>query len=294
MGRLHARVFAGLREEFALAGVYDPSADVGRDVGRTWDVPAFSTEGDAIDAADLVVVASPIAAHAGAARRALARGRHVLVEKPLCATAAQAFALARAVGRGQRLFVGHSERFNPVVRALAALLRPADVRTLRLRRASVAGRRGPEHGALISLGVHDLDLVAHLTASPAAVREVPYVDDDRAEVVLTASRGAVAWIHVDRRASQRERTLEVVTSSATYTGDLLARTLKVQPHSGAEAVSVPLLDAEALVAQAEAVGRALRGSVEPVASGVDGARALALVEDAMARRVAHAEVPEAS
>jgi len=294
MGQLHARVFAQLPAEFELAGVYDPCVETAREVGRKWSVPAFTEEAHAIAAADLVVIASPIEAHAGAARRVLARGRDLLVEKPVCATAAQAFALARSVGRGQHLFVGHSERFNPVVRAIHGLVRPTEVRTLRLRRTSAMVRGGREHCALVSLGVHDIDLVAHLTASPVALREVVDEGEDRADLVLASARGAIAWVHVDRSASRRERTLEVATSDALYFGDLLARTLTVQPHGARAAIACALVDEEPLVAQARAIARALRGSGEIVATGVEGARALALVEQARARGSLRAQVAVAS
>jgi predicted dehydrogenase len=283
MGRLHARVFAELTDHFVLVGVYDPTMETARAVSEAQRVPAFSDESEAIAAADLVIVASPIEAHAGAARRALARGRHVFVEKPVCATATQAFVLARAVARGQKLFVGHSERFNPVVRALHEIVRPSEVRSIRLRRTSTVVRPNREHGALVSLGVHDLDLVAHFTASPVALRRVVYLDDDRADLVLAAARGAVAWVHVDRRAGVRERSVEIETKDALYSGDLLAKTLSVRPHGGASTTLCPLVDEEPLVAQAHAMARALRGSEEAVADCVDGARALALVEEAVAR-----------
>jgi UDP-N-acetylglucosamine 3-dehydrogenase len=283
MGRLHARVFAELTGQFTLAGVYDPSESRAREVGRAWSVAAFRDESEAIAEADLVVIASPIEAHAGAARRALASGRHVLVEKPVCATAAQAFALTRATGREQRLFVGHSERYNPVVRALAELVPPSEIRTIRLRRTSIAGRPSREHGALLSLGVHDVDLVAYLTASPAALRDVLHIEDDRAEIVLVAARGAVAWVHVDRRARERDRTIEVATRDAVYAGDLLAQKLVVRRAGSDTATPLALVDDEPLVAQAAAIGRALLGSAEATATGVDGARALALVEQATAR-----------
>ena len=283
MGRHHARVFAQLGNEFDLVGVYDPRSEAALEVARAFRVKAFSEESDAIEAADLVVIASPIEAHAGAARRALARGRHLFVEKPLCATAAQAFALALACGveRGQRLFVGHSERFNPVVRALRSALRPGDVHALRLRRTTPLLRSPHEHSALLSLGVHDLDLIAYLTASPVALREVPYVDDDRADLVLTAAAATVAWMHVDRKAEVRERSLEVETPDALFLGDLLAKTLTVRWRGDAAITRCELAPEEPLVAQALAIARALQGTDGEAASGVDGAQALALVEQAM-------------
>jgi predicted dehydrogenase len=145
-------------------------------------------------------------------------------------------------------------------------------------------RRGGEHAALVSLGVHDLDLVAHLTASPVALRDVAHVDDDRADLVLVAARGAVAWVHVDRRARERERTIEVVTKDAVFAGDLLAKTLVVRHGKSGVAIPCALASEEPLVAQAAAIGRALLGSPEAVATGVEGARALAIVEQATTRQ----------
>jgi predicted dehydrogenase len=284
MGRLHARIFAQGVEELVLAGVYDVDASRAHEVGRLWSVPAYADEAKAIAAADLVVIASPIEAHGEAALHALARGRHVFIEKPVCATAEEAFALTRAAQRGQRIFVGHSERFNPVVRALHAAVRGDDIRTIRLRRTSVAVRAGAEHAALVSLGVHDLDLVAYLTGSPVTVREVAYLDADRAELVLVGASGVVAWLHVDRRADARERTIEVVTNDSIYTGDLFAKSLSVRPSSGGTVVDYRLIDEEPLVAQAMAIARALRGAEGSAAGGVEGARALALAEDAFIRQ----------
>jgi len=283
MGRLHARVFHQLEGEFALAGVYDPDAAVAGEVAEAWSARAYPSEQEAIAAADLVVVASPIESHAGAVRRAIAEGRHVLVEKPVCATAGHAFALARALRSGQRLFVGHSERWNPAVRALRRLVAPADIVTLRVRRTAPALRPMREHGALVSLGVHDLDLIAYLTRSPVAVRTVAHVDDDRADLVLTSASGAVAWLHVDRRAPQRERSLEVTTRDFVYSADLLTPSLDVTPRDGGPVRPCPLVTEEPLAAQARAIGRVLASPEGPceVATGVDGARALLLVEQAM-------------
>src|SRR5579871_5866936 len=149
MGRRHVRVFAGM-PEYRLGGVYDTNRRVAGEVAASAGVPVFDGEAAAIEAAQLVVIASPIEAHAEAARRALEGGRHVLVEKPLCATATEAFALVRAAGRSSSaLFVGHSERFNPVVRALGRLLAPRDVRALTVRRATQACPERSEHGVLL-------------------------------------------------------------------------------------------------------------------------------------------------
>ncbi|MGD0529714.1 MAG: Gfo/Idh/MocA family oxidoreductase, partial [Polyangiaceae bacterium] len=148
MGRRHLRVLRALHERFEVVGAYELRADVDWPEG----VPLLDAEAEAIARADVVVVATPMQAHAGTVARALAAGKHVLVEKPLCVRAADADALAATASRGTaRLFVGHTERFNPVVRALAKLVRDEPVIAIDLERVGPARPCG--EGVLVNLGV---------------------------------------------------------------------------------------------------------------------------------------------
>jgi UDP-N-acetylglucosamine 3-dehydrogenase len=286
MGRRHVRVLASMPEVYALVGVFDVDRGVARGVAASMGIPSFDDEQACIEAAELVVIASPIEAHATAAHRALGRGRHVLVEKPLCANATDAFALVRAASKGSALlFVGHSERFNPVISALLNLVRPEDVRSISIRRATPPPERC-EHGVLLSLGVHDVDLVAYLTGAALELRAVsglPGRDGGRggeacAELTLSAATGAVAHLAVDREAPRRERTIELVTHRDVFEGNLLVPRLFRRPRSGGARTEVELARVEPLAEQARAIAEAMGQGHGPsrVASGADGARALAM------------------
>src|SRR5579859_8140383 len=188
MGQRHARVLGALPERFEIVGAFDVKHDRTVPAG----VPAVGTEAEAVARADVVVVATPIAAHAPMVARALAAGRHVLVEKPLCATGAEADALLGAAARtAARLFVGHSERFNPVVRSLARLVRRDQVVAIDLER--VGPFRPSDHGVLVNLGVHDFDLAAYLGGGHAVLRgaaaapEARPAVDELAHVLLTTA-----------------------------------------------------------------------------------------------------------
>src|SRR5215472_8220985 len=260
MGTLHARVLSEHGHRFLLAGVYDPSPAVASDVAGRHRVPVFAREADALRAAELVVVASPIAAHAATVHRALGMGRCALVEKPLCARGAEALALANAP-RSSRLFVGHSERFNPVVRALVGRVPRAAITRIELRRLSAPGARTSERSVLLSLGVHDLDLAAYLTGGPLEVREACGEPDAWARLSLVASSRAAVRIYVDRTARARERTIRVDTESALFQGDLLLpRLVRVDRASG-EVEEIALCSEEPLAAQALAVADGLEGRV---------------------------------
>jgi UDP-N-acetylglucosamine 3-dehydrogenase len=285
MGRRHARVFAALSERFELVGAYDVRA------GLEWPegLPVLGGELEAIACADVVVVATPTRAHAGTVTRALAAGRHVLVEKPLCARAADAEALAAAAARGSaRLFVGHSERFNPVVRALARLVRGERVVAIDLQR--VGPSRPSECGVLVNLAVHDLDLAAYLGGGEAIVHGAVggsasgAADEDLAHVLFTTTSGAFGHVHVDRTALERRRGLVLSTPRWLYEGDLLAHRLlrsSRDPRESFLRTEMPLLLEEPLAVQAVALADALDGNTSrEIATGVDGTRALALAERA--------------
>ncbi len=281
MGRRHARVLASLPERFELVGAYDPRDDVPSPPG----VPRLGSESEAMARADLVVVASPTPAHASALARALAAGRHVLVEKPLCPAFAEANALAAAFARGPcKLFVGHSERFNPVVRALARLLRRDRVLAIDLHRAGPS--RATDCGVLVNLGVHDFDLAAYLAGGSLTLRAA-LGGGDFAHVLFDTPTGAVGHLYVDGTAPAKRRAITIRTPRWTYEGDLLLPRL-LRTANGASEVPLPL--EEPLLAQAVALADALDGSPSrDIATGADGARSVDVAERAAAACASAAE-----
>jgi predicted dehydrogenase len=288
MGKRHARVLAALHERFRVVGSFDLDPAVGLP-----GVRRCATETEAIALSQVVVVATPIEAHSAAVSSALAAGRHVLVEKPLCASADEARGLARRARGGARLFVGHSERFNPVVRALVRLLR-AD-RPLSIEFTRVGPARPCSAGVLLNLGVHDFDLAGYLGGGLVSVHTVPTPPsphaasgDDAACVFFRTSRGATGSLFVDRSAPSRRRTLRLVTARWVYEGDLLVHRLVRRPRSGGASAEIPLPREEPLAAQAASLADALDCSgdspcgvasrAREIATGADGARAVALAE----------------
>ncbi|HEV3190041.1 MAG TPA: Gfo/Idh/MocA family oxidoreductase [Polyangiaceae bacterium] len=288
MGRRHARVLCALRDRFEVVGTYD----VGPEAQPFENIEPLGSDTEAVARGDVVVVATPVEAHAKIAARALAAGRHVLVEKPLCANADDAYRLVASARKGgARLFVGHSERFNPVVRALARLLRGQQLVSIDLRRV---GPSRPNAGsALVSFGVHDFDLVAYLGGGEVVFQSALGTSshdsgEDFAHVLFHIGSGGIGHLHVDRCAPERQRTLVLATQHWVYEGDLLAHRLvrTSRRTSGPECArtEVPLPLEEPLHAQAIALADALDGSAaRELATGLDGARAVELAERAVAQ-----------
>jgi UDP-N-acetylglucosamine 3-dehydrogenase len=283
MGRRHLRVLRALHERYEVVGAYELRGHVDWPEG----VPALDGEAEAIARADVVVVATPMQAHAGAVARALAAGKHVMVEKPLCVRAAEAETLAAMASRGAaRLFVGHTERFNPVVRALAKLVRDEPVIAVDFERVGPSRPAGGE-GVLVNLGVHDLDLAAYLAGGPATVHGAVGggssggSGEDLAHVLFTTASGAVGHVYVDRTLHERRRGVVLATPRWVYEGNLLAHRLTRTSRETGVRTDVPLLLEEPLAAQAMALADALDGAIpRELATAADGARAVALAEHA--------------
>jgi hypothetical protein len=117
--------------------------------------------------------------------------------------------------------------------------------------------------------------------SALSLREVSGVvreeGESRADLTLESRRGAVAHLVADREAPRRERTIELVTASEVFEGDLLTPWLFRRPRGGGPRDEVPLTADEPLVMQARAMATAMNGDgATRIATGADGARALAI------------------
>jgi len=169
IGRHHARLLQALpRVEFA--GAVDPEGDRFGVLRDTTDL--YSSLGDLLASGplDFAVVAVPTEEHLAIVRTLAEAGVHVLVEKPLAATAEEARALIAACeSGGVRAAVGHVERFNPALLELRRRVgegQLGDVFLIATERVGPFPDRVRDVGVVKDLATHDLDLVGWLGGSP--------------------------------------------------------------------------------------------------------------------------------
>ncbi len=273
MGRHHARVFATL-PSVSVTAIVDMDSEAARALASKVGARAC-TAPEAMATSDAVIIATPMDSHASLVARALAAGLHVLVEKPICTSVLPHRDMARTARlRGLVLAVGHSERFNPAIRALAAASRTDPIVRLSTVRFATQ-QRAPRASIMLNLAVHDLDLARHL--SGAAV-ELSLASGNSDRVSLTTTRfGLPFGAHqVSQNASERTRTLVATTARGKlYEADLLRGTLMVD----ARFLSVP--DDEPLVVQARAFVQAIADddldlASSPLANAQDALAAVSL------------------
>jgi predicted dehydrogenase len=120
---------------------------------------------EVLDDVDAVLVATPPGSHAAVARDALAAGKHVLVEKPLTTSVADAQMLVDlADERGVQLMVGHTFEYNPAVWKLRDLVRSGTLgRILYVDTARLSlGRYQTDVNVVWDLAPHDISIVSYI------------------------------------------------------------------------------------------------------------------------------------
>jgi predicted dehydrogenase len=204
-----------------LASVYDPDP-VAQQRALAMAPVALARTPDEIFAdrtIDAVVIATPAQSHAALATQAIAAGKHVLIEKPFAANAAQAERLAGVAKQANTVtMVGHLMLFHPVVVRLRQMLQSGQLGALHYMQSTRVnlGRIRRDENALWSFGPHDLSMIHFLTGQvPVSVSArgqcvlQPGVED----VVFLTMRfadGAMAHVHLSWLHPRKERRLTLV------------------------------------------------------------------------------------
>jgi len=222
-GPNHIRVFSELERSQVLACADTNPARLERIRHR---FPRVRTETDYRSLLDdpaihAVVIATPTGTHARLATEALQAGKHVLLEKPMCATAEEAAALAvLAKNSGVVLMIGHVFLFNSGINKLSEIIAAGELGRIHYLDA-VRTNLGPVRGdvnALFDLGTHDISIFNYLLGTqPTAVSAqgaciTQATTEDVCFATLHYPGGTLAHLHVSWLNPRKVRTLTVVGS----------------------------------------------------------------------------------
>ena len=294
LGRHHARVWTA-QEGARLVGVHDTDAARAEAVAAEFGCPVCPDLDSLLAEAQAVSVAVPTAFHHAVARQALEKGRHVLLEKPMTATLAEADDLVDLAERaGARLQVGHIERFNPATEVLLGAVKAP--RFVEVHRLGSFSPRSLDVDVVLDLMVHDLDIVLALDGSePTQIEAVgvpvltPKVDIANAR--LKFKSGLIANVTASRVSLEKIRKFRVFAPRTYVSADFTAREAQIfrleapdgsgRPRISSEKRGAP--EEEPLKRQIQAFLRSVTSRSPPVVPGADGRRALALALAILAR-----------
>ena len=287
LGFHHTRILAALPGA-ELVGLYDPRGEVARAAAETHGARVFPSAealGAEIQAA---VAAVPTVAHAEVAGALLARGVHVLVEKPIASSLAEADRLieaARAAGRV--LAVGHVEFFNPAVQALLAEVGGpgGGVRFVEVQRLAPFTPRSLDVDVVLDLMIHDLQILHALDPSPVAEVRATGIDVlspriDIANVRIELESGCAANLTASRVSAERVRKLRVFGPARYFSLDYHDQEVKgfrleeVGSERRILPADLPVEKAEPLRRELEAFLAACRGEEARIVTGAEGRQTL--------------------
>lgn len=227
MGQHHARILS-LLKDVEMVGVADINVERGLDIASKYRARFFEDYRDLLPYVDAVCVAVPTKLHHNVGMTCLQAGVHVLVEKPIAASLAEAESLVNAAAEFQRILqVGHIERFNPAFQELSKVLKTEELLALEAHRMSPYSHRANDVSVVLDLMIHDIDLllelanapIVQLTASGSHVSDSGYLDYVTA--TLGFANGIVATLTASKVTHRKIRRIAAHCKNSLTEADFL-------------------------------------------------------------------------
>ncbi|MDH5593026.1 MAG: Gfo/Idh/MocA family oxidoreductase [Gammaproteobacteria bacterium] len=287
LGNFHAQKYAAL-EDIELVGVADANIERAKEIASELSTKAFADYSDLISQVDLVSIVVPTDLHHSIARDCLNSDVHILLEKPVTITVAEAEELIDLAKKKNRVFqVGHLERFNPAIMALDGKMNnPMYVESHRLAPFKI---RGTDVNVVMDLMIHDIDIILNLVQSEiksVSAVGVPVLsgDVDIANARLEFVNGCVANVTASRVSREGMRKLRIFQPDAYFSIDYNDReiTMASKKNDEVDDQGIPVISvekenfeqADALMSEIKAFIDSIKTGKPPVVSGEDGKRAL--------------------
>lgn len=285
LGRFHALIHSR-HPEVELVGVVDTDPATAERVAAEAGCAAYTDPAQLLDRVDAVSIVVPTTAHLAVAKLFLDRKVHVLLEKPIAATVAEGREIVAAAEQaGVILQIGHLERFNAGVMALAERIQSP--RFIEAHRMSPFVARATDVDVISDLMIHDIDIVlslidaeiAHISAAGTAVL-TDHIDIANAR--LEFSNGAVANVIASRVSREKMRRIRVFEHHRYQSLDFIEQKLDVAYPQEKPGEAWPEIVTERsaiepvkpLDAEIDAFVRSVRTGEAPLVGGPVGLRAL--------------------
>lgn len=281
MGRHHTRVLAE-NECIELVGIADTDETRASELADKYRCPYHLDYRSLLEKKlDFVVVAVPTSLHDEVGIAAVESGAHVLIEKPIANTYCGATAISNAAQKARKhIFVGHIERFNPVVDAVRILIdsgRIGEVMSVLNMRIGQMNARIFDVGIVLDLGSHDIDMISNLYSERAesvycvGKKKVGNFED-HASLMLKFSNGRTGIIELCWLMPFRMRKMLVTGDKGLVYADLITRKIELWEETLVEAV--PVIEVEPLKRQLQSVIDTITNGTPPIVGVEDSIYAL--------------------
>jgi predicted dehydrogenase len=225
LGKLHAQLY----NEVSLAqlvGIYDIDQEKANRVGEELNITVFNDLSELLQEVEAVDIVTPTSTHKQVALAALDHDCHIFIEKPIMETEEEASGIiTRAKEKNKIVQVGHIERFNPAMLALADVdIKPVFIESHRL---APFNPRGTDVAVILDLMIHDLDLILMLVKSKVAQVDAHGVGVisktiDIANARIRFENGCVANVTASRISAKKMRKMRIFQANAYISLDFVS------------------------------------------------------------------------
>jgi len=230
LGKFHLNNWKEIKQ-VELVGFYDPEDNNAAEVSLKYQLPRFTDPDALMDACDVIDIVAPTPLHFNLCQKAIRKGKHVFVEKPLANTMEEAREIVKLVRESNvKLQVGHVERFNPAYLAVQSI--PLNPLFIEVHRLAQFNPRGTEVSVILDLMIHDIDIilsvvkseVGNISASGVAVMtDTP----DIASVRIEFHNGCVANLTSSRISMKKMRKMRLFQKDAYIGIDFLNKKTEI-------------------------------------------------------------------
>jgi predicted dehydrogenase len=296
LGKFHLNNWKEI-PDVELVGFYDPDQNTAKEVSSKYGLKHFKSEDELIDQCDAVDIVTPTQYHFNLCEKAIRRGKHVFVEKPMANSMGEAQELVKLARESKVKFqVGHVERFNPAFLAAKDLdLNPMFIEVHRLAQFNP---RGTEVSVILDLMIHDIDVILSLVKSDvrsvsasgvAVMTETPDIANARIEF----NNGCVANLTSSRISMKRMRKMRLFQKDAYIGIDFLDKKTEIiklrQPNdenvfvfdidtpNGVKTIAISnpeIQEVNAIKKELEEFVLAIKNNKQPIVNEIDGFRAM--------------------
>jgi len=295
LGKFHLNNWKEI-EGVKLVGFFDPNIETAKAVADEYKIKRFADEDKLLDACDVVDIVAPTNHHFYLCEKAIRRGKHVFVEKPIAQTMEEARQLLNMVNEANITFqVGHVERFNPAYQSIKNMqLNPMFIEVHRLAQFNP---RGTEVSVILDLMIHDIDIILNLVKSDvkniyasgvSVLTETP----DIANVRIEFNNGCVANLTSSRISMKKMRKIRLFQKDAYIGIDFLEKKAEVikmkkdedtddknnfsfdiETQEGIKTITVvqpQVTESNAIKAELQSFVNAIKNNQTPEVSALDG------------------------
>ncbi len=214
-----------------IVGFYDPHDDTAKEVSDKYQLPCFLDADELINACDAIDVVAPTNFHFQWCEKAIKKGKHVFVEKPLANTMDEARQLVKFVKEsGIKFQVGHVERFNPAFLAIKDM--PLNPMFIEVHRLAQFNPRGTEVSVILDLMIHDIDIILSIVKSDVKTISASGVGvmtetPDIANVRIEFDNGCVANLTSSRISMKKMRKIRLFQKDSYIGIDFLNKKTEI-------------------------------------------------------------------